>query len=415
MRFVLAGYGTRGDVQPFVALGVRLVADGHEVVVGASPTFADWVRGHGLEFHPVGGDVETLIRRHARTLTRKPTAFMQRLLEEVRAELDVAFDDLLAAARGAHMIVSGAHSAAPSVAEALGIPHRTIAFCPQLVPSREHPPVGVPWLSLPRAVNGALWGAMRVAFTAALGDEIQRRRRALGLGPAGDLLTHVLGRDTLVASDAALGALPKDAPAGVIQTGSLALATAGGLDPTLERFLSSGEPPVYIGFGSMADDDPERTTRSVVAALAHTRQRAVLVAGWAGLGGAALPPSIHLARSVPHDRLLPRVALAIHHGGAGTTAAAARAGVPQIVVPHIADQFYWGRQIHERGLGARPIARRDLNAARLSRAIAWTLASKGLSTRARATGEALRKSDGAATLAEILCRTAREVSPRAAA
>jgi len=412
VRVLLAGYGTRGDVQPLVALGRHLREAGHEVAIGASPVFATWVAAHGLDFHAIGGDIQVFLRRHAGLLTRRRPLAMRRLLEEARAEMDLAFEQTGTAAEGADLVVSGVHTAAASVAEALGVPHRTLLFCPQLIPSAQHPPMGVPWLTLPRPCNRALWWAGERAFGAVLRDALDRHRRALGLAPIGSIVGHLLTDRPIVASDPELGGLPEDAPPSIRQTGSLALAADGPLEPALERFLAAGEPPVGIGFGSMPDDDPERTTSMLVQALAATGRRGVLLSGWAGLGGRALPASVFATRSAPHAPLFARLALAVHHGGAGTTAAAARAGVPQLVVPHAADQYYWGHQVHRRGLGSRPIPRPALTAARLARAIAAVRSSDGVVANARATADALARRDGVAALAGLLEGVVAE--PRAA-
>ena len=137
MKIVLAGYGTRGDVQPLVALGVRLRAEGHDVVVAASQVFEELVRGQGLEFHTAGGDVEALLRRHGEVLVRHQERMLRQFLDFARAEAGRLFDQTYEAARGADLVVAGVHSAAPSVAEALGLPYRTLLFCPQLIPSRQ--------------------------------------------------------------------------------------------------------------------------------------------------------------------------------------------------------------------------------------------------------------------------------------
>jgi UDP:flavonoid glycosyltransferase YjiC (YdhE family) len=415
MRVLLAGFGTRGDVQPLVALGKRLRADGHEVVVGVAPNFGAWVRGQGLEFHAIGGDIEAHVKGIGGELTRRPALIMRRLVEVLRDELDLAFDQTIEAARGADLIVAGVHSVAPSVAESLGVPYRTLLFCPALLPSPHHPPLGVPWPALPGPVNRLLWWAMRRAFDAALAEPLNRHRRRLGLKPVGDLLAHLLTDRPIVASDPELGALPPDAPGSIEQTGSLALAHDEPLDSALERFLDAGGPPVCIGFGSMPDGDPERTTRALVEALDACGRRGLIISGWAGLGAADLPPSVFVARSASHGELLPRVAALVHHGGAGTTAAAARAGIPQVVVPHLVDQFYWAREVHRRGLGSRPIPRPALTAARLARAIGEVLERPAIAERARQIGARLGRRDGVAALVERLYDLVHETRERRAA
>ena len=402
MRVLLAAFGTRGDVQPMVALGMRLRADGHQVVLGASSGFATWVRGHGLEFHTIGGDIEAWIRGNGAALVKSPARLLKPALDYLREEVDVSFQQTYAAARRSDLIVSGVHAAAPSVAEALGVPHRTLLFCPQLVPSRLHPPMGVPWLSLPRFLNRLLWLGCGRSLDLALGPPIQRWRRRWGLPPITDVTSHLYADPAIVASDAVLGDLPPDAPSGVVQVGSLALDEGGALDPRIERFLAEGAPPIYIGFGSMSDGDPQHTTRVLVEALEACGRRGIILAGWADLGGGTVPSKVLVVPSVPHPRLFPRVALAVHHGGAGTTAAAARAGIPQIVVPHIADQFYWGHQVHARGLGSRAIPRTALTAAKLARAIEDVLSRPEIAENARDVKARLDRADGVSELTRLL-------------
>lgn len=415
MRVLLAAFGTRGDVQPMVALGARLLGAGHEVVVGAAPGFSTGVREHGLEFHPIGLDIEAWLRVNG-DWVRDPARRVRSIVRYLREDTRLALDQTADAARGSDLIVSGAHAAAASVAERMGVPHRVLAFCPQLIRSRFHPPPGVTRFALPQGCNRVLWwGALR-GFEFVYRGIIDQRRRAWGLPPMRSFADYLLTDSPIVASDAALGALPPDTPSGIVQTGSLALAISGTLDPNLERFLGEGAPPVYVGFGSMPDPEPRRTTQMILDALAACGRRGLIGAGWAALGEANLPRSICVVPSVPHALLLPRVAVAVHHGGAGTTAAAARAGVPQIVVPHLADQFYWGHQIHARGLGSRPIRRTRLTAASLAHAIREVLASPAIVDRARDIRSRLEQTDGAGAVMALLNRTLADArAPRRAA
>jgi vancomycin aglycone glucosyltransferase len=246
----------------------------------------------------------------------------------------------------------------------------------------------------------------RRGFDLMLRDPLNRRRRQWGLPPVIGVLDYLLTDRTIVASDALLGELPPDASSGTAQIGSLVLAEGGVLEPALERFLADGEPPVYIGFGSMPDADPRTTTRALLEALEACRRRGVIHPGWAGLGTGGVPPGVFLSHSAPHTLLLPRVALAVHHGGAGTTAAAARAGIPQVVVPHCVDQLYWGHQIHERGLGSRPIPRASLTAARLADAIGEVLSRPTIAERAREVRAGLERTDGVPALIQLLYEAA---------
>lgn len=227
-----------------------------------------------------------------------------------------------------------------------------------------------------------------------LRNAVNHARRKWELPPIGDVVAYLVTDRTIVASDPLLGELPPDASAAVLQTGSLTMAASDALDPGLERFLAGGEPPVYIGFGSMPDGGARDTTRMVVGVLESIGRRGVIASGWAGLGEGSVPPTIFAVRSAPHAVLLPRVALAVHHGGAGTTAAAARAGIPHIAVPFLADQPYWGHQIFRRGLGSRPIPRSSLSAGKLAAAIQYVLSRPHIADRAREIKVGLDRTDG---------------------
>ncbi len=179
----------------------------------------------------------------------------------------------------------------------------------------------------------------------------------------------------------------------------------GSLDPALAAFLDDGPGPVFVGFGSMPTPDPERVVRDAGRVLGRLGLRGVVSEGLAGLSVDAEPEDgthrLLGIGSAPHDVLFPRCAVVVHHGGAGTTAAAVRAGVPQVVVPHAADQPYWGRRMADLGVAAPPIARKDLTAARLERALEVAL-SPGARSAAYALGERVRAEDGAGDAARLV-------------
>jgi UDP:flavonoid glycosyltransferase YjiC (YdhE family) len=171
----------------------------------------------------------------------------------------------------------------------------------------------------------------------------------------------------------------------------------------LVDFLESGSPPVYIGFGSVIHLSLE-VTDIVLEALARTGQRGLLLKGWGNLGNTNLPDGVFRIESVPHDWLFPRVAALVHHGGAGTTAAGLRAGIPSIVIPFNSDQPYWGRRIAELGVGPKPIPRKQLSAERLAAAITVATSDQGMQRRAAALGQRIRAEDGVAKAVEVFHR-----------
>ena len=179
----------------------------------------------------------------------------------------------------------------------------------------------------------------------------------------------------------------------------------------MKDFLEAGSPPVYIGFGSMSSREPEATTRLVIEALRRVGQRAILLSGWGGLQKTDLPDMVFMGESLPHAWLFPRVAAVVHHGGAGTTAAGLRAGVPSITVPFFGDQPFWGRRIAELGVGPEPIPRRRLTVERLASAIQQAVGDDGMRLRAAKLGARIRAEDGIAGAVEII----RQVEKRWAA
>jgi UDP:flavonoid glycosyltransferase YjiC (YdhE family) len=171
----------------------------------------------------------------------------------------------------------------------------------------------------------------------------------------------------------------------------------------LQDFLDSGPPPVSVGFGSMGGARSEELATSVLRALAKTGDRAVLVTSWGGLGNADLPDTVFKANEVPYDWLFPRVRAAVHHGGAGTTAASLRAGAPTVVVPFFTDQSFWGARVASLGVGAHPIPQAKLSADRLAAALEETRGA-GMRERARVLGEKIRAEDGVARAVEAFHR-----------
>ena len=162
----------------------------------------------------------------------------------------------------------------------------------------------------------------------------------------------------------------------------------------LSAFLDEGDPPVYIGFGSMTNRDPQSRTEMVLNALEKTGQRGILMSGWGGMDAKELPQEVFLLESAPHSWLFPRMKAVVHHGGAGTTSAGLWAGVPSILIPHFADQPFWGRRIHQLGVGPKYIMRDKLTADNLAEAIRTAVSDITMQQKARQMGEKIRAEDG---------------------
>jgi UDP:flavonoid glycosyltransferase YjiC (YdhE family) len=391
MRIALAADGTRGDIHPMLALAVRLARRGHEAFVCGPPDFAGDARACGVEFRAVGTRVRAYLEERAEMLHGGALAALgagRRYLEEHAGrqmrELAAAIE------RVDWILAAGSSFAASSVAELRGARYRMVAYCPSLLRSRHQTPFAVPREGLPSWANRAAWRLVEAFVKGALRGALDRARASLGLAPARDPYRLLLGERPALAAEPILAPLPGELEREVVRIGCLHPFEPRPLAPKLEEFLAAGEPPVYVGFGSMTDPDPAATTRLVLEAVEHAGLRAILSQGWAGLGRGGLPEGVTAVGPVCHASLFARVAAVVHHGGAGTTTTAARAGAPQIVVPHVLDQFHWAQRVVRLGLGPPPLPRRRLRAGELAEALRCVRDDEILAERAAEIGARLR-------------------------
>jgi UDP:flavonoid glycosyltransferase YjiC (YdhE family) len=383
-------------VFPLLTLAQRLRARGHEAVLCAPPDFETAALERGVEFRPIGLSVHEIMRRYASEVSRGGVRLLRATRELGGAMIARQFEQLPDATRGADLVIgAGVQFAAPSAAEIHGVPYRYVAYCPTVIPSNDHPPVILPTASPPRWVNRTLWRALGLGLRWGMRPAINRQRNACGLGPVRDLLSHVLSEHPVLAADPELGPRPANCPLPLDQIPCLHPFEPEPLPAKLDAFLSAGPRPVYLGFGSMTDPNPASTTRVVLETVARLGCRALISEGWAGLGRGPLPEGVMTVGAVSHPALFRRVAVVVHHGGAGTTTTAARAGTPQIVVPHLLDQHYWAHRVQLLGVAAPPLRRSRLDAKRLAETLSATLDNEQLAERAAELGEHLRRRAGA--------------------
>lgn len=391
MRVAIAAEGTHGDIHPMLALARAFEERGHEVAICAPPNFRGDSESRGFAFHPVGRDTRAYLDSEAIALHSGALAMTAAGERFFLRNLPGQMRDLAAGARGADLIVAaGTQLSAASVAEHVGAEYRMCLYDPGVLRSALHPPAMLPFASLPRWAVRASWYLLLAMMDLRVRPALNRERGFLGLPPVDDVYTRLRGERPLLAAEELLAPPPPDV-ADVQVIGCLHPFEEGPLPDKLEDFLAAGPAPVYLGFGSMTDPNPQRSTRLVLEAVARAGVRAVLSRGWAGLGDGALPPDVHVVGSVSHAALFRRVAAVVHHGGAGTTTTAARAGAPQILVPHVLDQFHWARRVHERGIGPPALARRRLTAEGLAETIRATLDNELLAENAARLGEELRR------------------------
>ncbi|MGW8974057.1 glycosyltransferase [Streptomyces platensis] len=398
MRVVLSTWGSRGDVEPLAALAVRLREFGAEARVCAPPDeeFATLLAGVGVELVPLGPSVRSVV-----TGERPPTAQDAfRLAPELVA---ARFDTLSAAAEGADaLLATGLMPAgAPDVAEKLGIPYVFACFHPFGLPSRHFRPGARPGTPSPREETDlkVLWEQDDRRVNALYGEALNRHRAAIGLPPVDSVRDHVLTGRPWLAADPVLGPWQEMTELDLVQTGAWILPDERPLPEGLEAFLDDGEPPVYVGFGSMALHLSKDLARVAVEAVRAQGHRVLLARGWAGLARIDDRDDCFVVGEVNQQALFARVAAVVHHGGAGTTTTAARAGAPQVVVPQIADQPHWGARVAELGIGAAHDGPAP-TVGSLSAALTTALAPE-TGVRARAVAGTVR-TDGATLAAKML-------------
>ncbi len=396
-RITIMALGSRGDVQPYVALGRALAEVGYQVRVATFESFAGLVRGQGLEFHRVEGDAEALVQLAAGSgmNTRNPIKLMGALRRSY-GQMAEAYERAFLAEnlRATDLILNQLPGAAygRDLAEKLRIPHIAVSVIP-LLPTRAFPIPLLAARSLGGWLNRASYTLAETLFWVLFRQPINRFRRKLGLSSA-PLIFKPTSDPIINGFSERVVPRPPDWGADVHLTGWWLLDESDWTPPAaLTDWLAAGDPPVFIGFGSMIAPDPAALTRTVIAALGKAGRRGVLASGWAKLGG-DLPDTILSVDYVPYTWLFPRMAAMIHHGGSGTTGLALRSGVPSMVVPFAADQPYWGERTRALGVGVAPIRMQALTVDHLAAAITELTTDTGIKARAAALGAALRQEDG---------------------
>ncbi|MFZ1757455.1 MAG: glycosyltransferase, partial [Caldilineaceae bacterium] len=382
MRLTIIASGSRGDVQPYVALGKGLQQAGHGVRLLTHENYATLVAAHELEFWPMRGDVQAVAQSAEMQALLEKGNFLAITAHTAKLAKEAALhwaEDGLASCQGTDLILAGigGMNTGIALAEKLGIPFVQAPVVPFT------PTAAFPGALFPQAV-GRLGGTVnrfshhlvrQVMWQGFRGADSAARQQVLGLPPAPFFGPYrspsLVGQPVLCGVSPSVIPQPADWGENVHMTGYWFLDAEDDWTPppALADFLAAGPPPVAIGFGSMSNRNPAEMTRLLVAALAQAGQRAVLLSGWQGMATTDLPDSILMIESAPHAWLFPRTAATVHHGGAGTTAAALRAGKPSLVIPFFGDQPFWGQRIADLGVGPAPIPRKRLAVDNLAQAI----------------------------------------------
>jgi UDP:flavonoid glycosyltransferase YjiC (YdhE family) len=418
MRIVIPTTGSRGDVQPYVALGVGLRRAGHDVRLATHADFEPLARRHGLDFFAIEADARAL---QATAAGRKmvasgddPFTYIRQYVRLRQPLMHGLMHNCHQACQDADLVVvcTTGFFLAYAAAEKLRLPTFAASYLPmsatRFLPNCLAPeaPAWLPWSGLYNLLSHFVIGEF---FWQTLRESVNRaRREVLGLpplpflGPPPRLLRE---RPAVYGCSRAVVPRPPDWTEQQQVTGYWFLDEPDArLPEKVTAFLEAGPPPVYVGFGSMHNHDPEAVTDLVTRALERCGRRGILHAGWDGLGRRHSSEHLFVEEPLAHELLLPHVAAVVHHGGAGTTAAALRAGVPSVVVPYMADQPFWASRVFRLGAGPRPIPRKRLSVGRLAEAVEQAVSDPDMRRRAAVLGRQIRAEDGVAEAVAVIER-----------
>ncbi|WP_336233459.1 glycosyltransferase [Thalassospira sp. CH_XMU1458] len=424
MHVMLMTYGTRGDVQPFVALGPGLIQKGHRVTLVAPERFADFVTDQDLEFAPLTDALIALMDdpQFAHASDPKASAFQKlrslfAIGKKARGLQDTLLDDIFRAIDQGKPDVIVFHPktfGALPIGRHFGIPVVMAQLIPSFIPTGDYPHMGIPDIgpsgTLGRWYNRVTGTLIYRVLNATLRRQVcrwaVRRQNGIETKSLDIVKSCQSGKLRIIhAFSNAVIARPDDWPKHATVTGYWFLdgaAQTNPPDPALQNFVESQKNLIYIGFGSMPGNDPTAMAEMIAEAVSQANVSAIIATGWGGMENINWPANILAVREVPHDWLFTKVDIVIHHGGAGTCAAAMRAGRPSIIIPFFGDQPFWAKRLHRLGVAPRPIKPAKLDAAMLARRIKTVLETTSYRNNAERIASKIADEDGIANaIAEI--------------
>ncbi len=388
MKTILPTIGTRGDVQPYIALALGLMKAGHTVTVASHPCMRGLVESYGVPFAPMGLDID--IGYETAVIRGKSPNWMvgfMRVMKFSFAMLEAAHLDLLELCRDVDLVIVS-HSAAGSMeADKLGLPTVSVTLFPQAIPVNNPKDSFIKKILM--KVAGAGIGLMMTR-------PLNQIRKRVGLPPMGATGITSPRLNLIPISPLVEPPNPLWEPHHYLTGYWFAPAPQTWSPPkALADFLEAGDPPVVISLGAMAisGDDAMDAAKITLEAVDKAGVRAI-IQGWdEPMKSLPIPPTVFHAASVPHDWLLARASGLVHHGGFGTTASGFRAGIPSLVIPHIIDQFIWGQKVAELGVGPQPISRAKLKPQGMADALIQ-MKSQEMRAKAKTLGERIQMEDG---------------------
>ncbi len=401
MKIVLSSRGSRGDVNPIIEIASMFQHTDHDVSICVPELFREEIARRNLNSSYYPEDSKELmvgLGSGIRSIN-KALEFFSKALEE-------QFNYMLEATKDADILITSVNEmAGPTVAEYQNIPYYRIGFAP-ILPGSQTPPL-FPWQNLPPVMNKVIWATINGLAGILIRKFINTKRRELGLKPAPGANHYFTGKShTLLAINQTLGPPCKSWKKRYRYdyTGYCYTPPNGGLDQSLLDFIEAGEPPVYIGFGSVTIKEPERLSEMIEKAVSQVNCRVVLGQGWTGLGKGQTDNRIFTIGDSCHATLFPKMAGIVHHGGSGTIHTAAKAGIPQFILPQIIDQYYWGNRIHKLGLGPKPVIPKKITVDLLTNVLSNFTQNGNFEQQTKSMAESMKEEDGAKKVVEVVMK-----------
>ncbi|MBX3015112.1 MAG: glycosyltransferase family 1 protein [Caldilineaceae bacterium] len=406
MKIFLSTMGTRGDIQPFIALGQGLQRAGHQVTLCTAEGYRSFVEEHGIPYAYMDNEFLAIIQSQTGQAAMESKRGILAIYQKIGPIIRRALEDEWRAVQAFQPDVIVYHPkmlGSYHIAEKLQIPAWMSLALPFQTPTRAFPNPLFTGVTLGGWFNRLSYRLLDLGSIMYAGVTNDFRVKSLGLPPKGRFSRALIKTNgepvpVLYAYSPHLVPRPVDFPPEVQITGFWFLEQGSDWQPTpaLLAFLEAEPPPVYVGFGSMSGNSGAERGKLVVEALQQAGQRGILASGWGGLQTSKLPTSIFPIDAAPHEWLFPRVAAVVHHGGSGTTAAGLRAGKPTVICPFIADQPFWGQVVYSRGVGPQPIPQKKLTVANLAAAITAAVTDSAMQQRAAELGTQIRAEAGVA-------------------
>jgi sterol 3beta-glucosyltransferase len=411
MKILIITIGSRGDIQPFVALGQYLQKQGYEVALQTAKSYQTFVETHELRYVYMNDDFIKLSESKAGQAATEGGGKLQ-LMKQVMPMLASMLQDEWRGAQDFRpdlIIYHPKSLGASHIAEKLNIPLVMSLPLPLYTPTHEFPLPIMAGIRLGGFVNRLTYSVMQLATAPYMGVINDFRVNILGLSKRGRFANDLIqanGQPIPIVYAYSPSVLPRpvDYPKHVHVTGYWFLEDDPDWQPSsaLTDFINNGTPPIYIGFGSMSGTQAETRAQTVIQAVQQTGQRAILASGWGGLKASNLPDNMMMIDQAPHHWLFPKMSAIIHHGGAGTTAATLRAGKPSLIVPFIVDQPFWGDIVHRLGVGAKPIPQGRLTSDNLANAIQTLMSDVAMRQKAQDLGTKIRAENGLHNTLDVL-------------